>query len=246
MDVGTWMLELKLLGPFEVEARALVLRIPSLRRRALLAYLATRTDGRESRERLVALLWADAGSESGRHSLRQSLLELKRDLGAEAAALLLSDRSHVVLDVTQVAVDAVLFERLAWSSNADEMGRAMRLYRGEFLTDLTGHIPAFDDWVRDERARLHQLAASLFERVLEAPDMPGPEAVHAARRLVAQDPLDEFAQRLLIRTLARHLGRSAALAQSESLRFLLQADLNVEPDPETQALINDIRKGKIR
>jgi len=244
MNAGSWMLELKLLGPFEAEAGALALRVPGLRRRALLAYLATRPNGRESRERLVALLWADAGPESGRHSLRQALLELKRDLGAEPAALLQSDRGHVVLDVTRVAVDAVLFERLAWSSDADEMTRAMRLYRGEFLTDLTGHIPALDDWARDERARLHQLAVSLFERVLEVPAMPAVEAVQAARRLVAQDPLDELAQRLLIRTLARHLGRRAALAQAEALQTLLRAELDVDPDPETMALIREIREGR--
>src|SRR5262249_29391536 len=67
-------------------------------------------------------------------------------------------------------------------------------------------------------------------------------AIRAAERLVALDPLREHAQRLLIRLLARYRGRDAALTRADGLVETLRAELDAAPEPDTMALIEEIRR----
>jgi predicted ATPase/class 3 adenylate cyclase len=61
------------------------------------------------------------------------------------------------------------------------------------------------------------------------------------RRAVAADPLRESAQRALMQALAAGGNDAAALLTYRELRVLLHRELNAEPDPETQALFQQIR-----
>ena len=85
--------QLRFLGGFRAEMEAAptqALRITARKGRALLAYLATRPDWRDSRERLANLLWGDRVDTQARHNLRQCLVVLRRDLqpvGAEALTI---------------------------------------------------------------------------------------------------------------------------------------------------------------
>src|SRR5262245_69898 len=91
--------------------------------RALLARLALPPGTVLPRERLTTLLWGDRDEEQARGSLRQSLAELRRQIGAAA---LHTTRESIALDAGAVAVDAVEFARLA---EAGELARAATLYR---------------------------------------------------------------------------------------------------------------------
>src|SRR5205085_11335295 len=60
-------------------------------------------------------------------------------------------------------------------------------------------------------------------------------------RVVAVDPLREGAQRGLMQALARSGNYAAALLTYRELRLRLHRELNTEPDPETQALFQQLR-----
>src|SRR5688572_25415424 len=93
---------------------------------------------------------------------------------------------------------------------------------------------AFEDWVRVERTRLHDLAVNVHERLAGA--RSGEAAIAAAQQLLALDPAREETHRLLMRLYAVAGQRAQALRQYDHCRDVLQRDLQARPDAETEAL----------
>src|SRR5215471_5780304 len=99
----------RLLGGLEVRTRDdQDVTLPGPKLRALLACLALPPGTVWSRERLTALLWGDRDEEQARGSLRQTLAELHRCIGA---APLQTSCESIALDPDAAAVDAVEFMR---------------------------------------------------------------------------------------------------------------------------------------
>src|SRR5438093_13141914 len=75
---------LRLLGRFALtagEGDSTPIRLSTRKAGALLAYLAMSPDQTASREELAALLWGDCLDQQARHSLRQALASLRKELG---------------------------------------------------------------------------------------------------------------------------------------------------------------------
>src|SRR5439155_247628 len=68
----------------------------------------------------------------------------------------------------------------------------------------------------------------------------GLQAMAVAERLIALDPLREDWQRLALRVHARYRGQHDALAQAKTFETLLRRELDVDPEPETTALVERI------
>ncbi|MEA2949328.1 MAG: hypothetical protein QOI40_4658 [Alphaproteobacteria bacterium] len=222
------------------------LRIASRKGRALLAYLAMHPDHRASREHLAALFWGDQADERARHSLRQCLVSLRRDLAEAVPDVLVMDASTVGLRSNDVSIDVVEFSSLADSPEASDVERAAALYRGEFLAELSlGE--AFDAWAQRTRGHLDDVAARVLETCVELADArgDGKQAVSAAERLIAFDAFRENWQRIALRIYARYRGREYALAHADACVAVLKSELGVDPEPATQALIDDIKRGAI-
>jgi adenylate cyclase len=239
-------IDLRLLGRFgaTVDTRPpRIVQMSAPRRRAVLAYLALQPTHTETRERLAALIWGDATDHQARQSLRQCLVALRKEFQAAGPDPLVIERDVVGLDPSRVNVDAREFMSLAASDAADDLDRAVDLYKGEFLDGLELDIEPFNDWLRGERSRISTAAAVAFERAATRNDSAGdgPRALRAAERLVALDPLQESAQRRLLRLLAKYKGRDAALAHAEKLAALIRRELDSDLDDETAALIAEIR-----
>jgi TolB-like protein/DNA-binding SARP family transcriptional activator len=212
-------------------------------RRALLAYIGMQPSLAETRERLASLLWGESPDRQARQNLRQCLLDLRRDFEAVGLDPLIVDRTTIALDPRLIAVDAREFLTLCDSDDLADLEKAIGLYDGPLLDGLDLDIEAFRDWLSKERARLEPVAVLAFEKYVLRQDGAGngSQAIRAAERLVGLDPLRESAQRLLIGVLARHSGRSVALAQAATLTAMLRAELDAEPEPETAALIDEIK-----
>src|SRR5215467_702031 len=99
--------------------------------RALLGYLAAQSGQAISRERLADLLWPYQESEQARHSLRNCLLELRKALGPEAGAHLVTDFMNCRIE--GAIVDLEDFDRLSRSRDRCELQAAADSYRGDFL-----------------------------------------------------------------------------------------------------------------
>ena len=242
-------LKLDLLGRFaltEDGTRARQIRISAPKGRALLAYCAMRRGQGVSRDTLATLLWGDRYDKQARQSLRQCLLRLRANLGARADLVVL-DGDEVTLRTDAVVVDAIEFTALAESNELADLERAAALYRGPFLADVILDVEAFDEWARSEQERLEAIATRVFAACAERHDSlrHGRQAVDAAEKLVALDPLREDYQRRQLTLYARYRGREAALAHAKALVGLLKRELDAEPEPATRALIDDIKRGAI-
>src|SRR5207248_6513460 len=104
-------LELRLFGPIEVRVGSYPL--PHLRSRKgpwLLALLALRGGRDVDRDWIAGTLWPDCEESHGRHSLRQTLCDLRNALGAEARRLTSDEPGTLRLELDGVSVDALEFD----------------------------------------------------------------------------------------------------------------------------------------
>lgn len=243
MSASPGVLGLRLLGAFSafgVTPRTNLL-ISSRKTRALLAYLAMRADEAIDREQLADLLWEVNAERDIRHNLRQSLVDLRRVM-EPFPGLVVVERDAVTVNSAFCQTDAVQFARMI---DIGDVNQAAKLYTGEFLKNCNIRTETFGDWLRGERARLGGLAERLFEltakSALQAGE--GQRALAAAEKLVALDPLREDWQRLLMQIYAKFRGRHRAIAHAREVFALLKRDLDVAPEPETVALLAQIRQG---
>jgi DNA-binding SARP family transcriptional activator len=214
------------------------LTFPARKVRALFAYLAACGDRSHPRSKLAALLWSDRAEDEARANLRKALSRLRLTLPREARDCILSQGDRVALRRDGLAVDLLLFERLAAEGTPETLERAATLYRGQFLDGFADCGEAFEEWLGAERRRLDETLHEVLHRLLEHLVVTGAieRAIQVALRLIALDPLQEAVHRTLIRLYMYQDRAGAALAQYRRCRELLSQELGVAPAPETERL----------
>jgi DNA-binding SARP family transcriptional activator/TolB-like protein len=210
------------------------------KRTALLLYLALARPGEwQRRDLLLGLLWPDLDEARARNALSQALHHLRRSLGAES--LPGQGAELVRLEEGRVRCDAADFLALIEQRRSDE---ALALYQGELapgfhLTDA----PEFERWLDGERERLRTLAFEAARTSATEAESRGDlrAAGEALRRALQLRMEDEETLRRLLVMLDRAGDRASAIrAYEESARWLRE-ELEVDPSPETVALVGAIR-----
>lgn len=204
-----------------------------LKSRAVLALLALSEGGRERRPRIAALLWPEAGAERGQAALRQRLRGLRGWMG-EA----LQVERHA-LSLAPEGAETDLSEIFA-ALEAGRVAPALLEDRDPFSTLARSEAeasPAFATWVAERRQVLRRRATLKLQALAEAPDAPPDRVRDAARALLGLDPCDEAAARRLMAALAAQGEEGRALAVYDELWRRLDAERDVEPSAETQALL---------
>ena len=233
-------LTLCLLGGFDVWGGPEAVRTALPKKaQALLAFLALQPEQRHSREKLATLLWGNSGSEQARHSLRQTLFGLRKAL---PAGVLVFDGEQVSLARGAVEVDIGAFFRSMERGTLESLHDAASRYRGELLDGLVIDEPAFEEWLRGERQRLHEAAVVVLEQLLERQQAEGARdgAIQTAVRLLALDALREPIHRTLMRFYAAEGRLGDALRQYRACVDVLRRELQVDPEAETRALYAEI------
>ena len=222
---------------------------------ALLSYLAV-TRSRYRRDSLAALLWPESSQGAAYSALRNVLWILRQ---TPVSALLLTSRSSVELARENgLWVDANAFRELVsdcpgCSHSAIEvcpecaprLEQAVGLSRAPFMDGFsTSNSPGFDDWQLSEAVALRRELTETLDRLAAyyADREEWPKAVVHARRWVQVDPLDESGHRQLMAALMAQGKRTEALTSFEECARALHAELDLQPDAETVALAERIRK----
>ena len=157
---------------------------------------------------LIGLFWPESSPDKARHSLRQALYVLRKEVGS--GALRTRGNEEVGIDPSVIACDAARFQLLARSGGAAD---AMEQYGGELLPGFyVDDAPEFERWLDVERVRLRRLAAQLCWNLVEEAGQRGDHlrAVRHARKAVDLDPFDETALHRLIELLGRTFDQPAA------------------------------------
>jgi DNA-binding SARP family transcriptional activator/Tfp pilus assembly protein PilF/TolB-like protein len=207
---------------------------------ALLAYLATHQGEALSREQLADLLWPEKETRLALKGVRNALVAIGKKLGRPNDFIYADART---VELRAAEVDLVRFADLARSANASDLEEAAARYRVELGLDLCSiDSEPFQDWLREERQQMTVLAADALRRLIISYQHVENHtaAIGTALRLVALDPLVEANQRLLMWAYARAGRRGEALRHYQQFVQLLNAELNVTPDPVTVSVAEEI------
>jgi DNA-binding SARP family transcriptional activator/tetratricopeptide (TPR) repeat protein len=240
-------LTLTLLGGFRAHLDpGAPLAFPTRKAQALLAYLAMPAGEAHPRDKLASLLWGSTIETTARTSLRQTLYSLRRGLRGAQDNPLNADGNMVSLEADAVSVDVVEFERLVAVRTPSALADAITLYRGDLLDGLAVQEPPFEDWLLGQRERLHETAVRALSRLLAHQRTTGSTeaAIQSALRLLALDPLQEPAHRVLMQLYLETGRRTAALRQYQICQSTLRRELNAEPEKETTRLYEEILRGR--
>ena len=200
---------------------------------AVLAYLVL-TDRPVPRARLLDLLFDEAEDPAG--ALRWTLSQLRRALGG-AAELTGDPVGLVLLDDTVVDVDV-----LSGGSWLETL--ALPGFGGDLLEGISLRVsPVFELWLSGERRRLAATTASTLHAAAHSRLAVGDttSAVDLAGRLVACDPLDEYAHELLVRTLVAAGDPVEAAERVRQCEELFLRELGRAPSPALREALSPRR-----
>lgn len=249
---GMFELSLALLGPFEaVYKQRPLTQFRTKAVQALLIYLVCQPEA-HTREALMALLWPELPTKSAQGNLRHALYHLRQAIPTVNgdAPFVLADRQTIQVNPDgRFQLDITQFETLTDSQKVADWQTAVTLYRGDFLADF--YLPdslEFESWVQARRAdlrrRLLDTLVKLTDHKLDEGNFE--QAEQYARQQLTVDNLREEAHRQLMMVLARNGRRTDALTHYQTLCQLLQDELGITPSSETEALVEAIRKDRLR
>ena len=222
---------------------------------ALLALLA-HSGQPHSREYLASLLWPEHDQSSALKNLRRDLGRLKEYVGGE---VLEADRRQIGLNLQNgLEVDTAVFkDHLQTAADHSHphpdlcaeclagLSDAVALYSGDFMSGFTlADSAEFDEWQFFERETLRQKLSEALQRLIgwHAASGEFERGIEYGRRWLALDSLHEPAHRQLMQLYAWAGQHSAALRQYETCQQILEAELGVPPEPETDQLYDMIKR----
>jgi DNA-binding SARP family transcriptional activator len=237
----------RLLGAMQITTNAGELR-SGLRAsaRELLAYYLVHPDG-ASLEQAVDAMWPDTelGRERERFwtALGNLRSMLRKATGVSELKAIERDGDRYRVDPTVFAVDLWRFQQaLAAARHAQldpavaaALAQAGDVYGGVLLDG----VPYA--WVEVPREELRRRAVDALARLAELRQGAGDQqgALSALEQAVAADPVAEELYRRVMR-LEAELGRPDAVRRTYRLLARRLADLDVDPDPETEQLVAEL------
>jgi WD40 repeat protein/DNA-binding SARP family transcriptional activator len=239
------VLELRLLGQFEVRLDETPILLPSRHAQSLLAFLVLSAGTAHRRERLAALLWPDTDDDNARAYLRHALWRIRKALEAtlpDNRQYLLSDDLTIAFNKGSACwVDAVDLEAAATDgATTDALLTRLGLYRGELLPGFT------DDWVVRERARIEAVFERQMDRLLEMLVSSGrwADVLQCAERWIALGHAPEPAFRALMLAHNERGDRSRVSAIYRRCREALFEELGAQPSEQTRILFERLSRGE--
>jgi two-component SAPR family response regulator/LysM repeat protein len=241
------MIAITCLGAFEISRGDTPIRTGwKAKGRELLAYLVANPSG-APKERIIDELWPEIDPKTaGARFDRYATLVRSIARGTEDARMYIERVGDSSYRLEQEAwrIDAWEFERLIVDAErcddaAQAVSRfrdALALYQGDFCDD------SYYSWLESVRERLRNLfveaSARLAYMLSDAEQYD--EALAILGRAIKVDPICEDLVRRAMAVEATLGRRAAALARYQRFEAALDEQLGVEPDPETQALVQHL------
>lgn len=203
---------------------------------ALLAYLANTPCESHRRTQLAALLWPQSDENRGRESLKQALLRLRRAL---PEGMVSTDRHTACLMLNRQHVDITRAEDQMSAATSVGMINVLDMGCDVFLAGLDDISSEFEEWRAARHQRLLDRIRRTVHDVLQTSVSTGSitETSELAQRALQFDPMDEEAARFLIQSYQATGRTREAIRVYEELKSCLLTELNVAPEPATQALL---------
>lgn len=228
------MLEISLLGQFDVKLDGETIDLPTRPSKLLLAYLALNVGKDIPRAQLGGILWPESLESTARKNLRNTVWRLRKAVGEE---YILSDRETVAFnDSAPHYLDVALLAEKEETRGTEELVQTVSAYKGELLPGF------YEDWVLLERERLRSKFEGRIQELLEQLSDSGrwPEVISWAELWISQGTVPEPAYRALM-TAHYQQGDLAGMATAyQRCVQALKDELGVQPSSETELLYEEL------
>jgi predicted ATPase/DNA-binding SARP family transcriptional activator len=235
-------LEVRLLGRFGLARDGRPVDLSGWQRRpaALLRLLAA-SGGRVTRDEVIERFWPESDPQKGATNLRQVLYQLRRELGANPPPVIVEAGWVALNPALSWEVDLAAFQAAVEATDDDPaaLDAVLDLYGGEPLPE-----DRYEDWAAPVREQTRRTYREAVLRTVQLYRERG-ASEHTLKRLGALleiDPLDEVAVRLQLELLAEAGRRADALKAYVRFKERLQSELELEPEPETVSLVDEISR----
>jgi len=231
---------IRLLGSVDVELDGRSLKLAGPKQRAVLSMLALSANATVSLEQLIDGLWGEEPPDTAPKMVQQYVSQLRRVLGADADAEIVTHGRGYELRVHPAAVDALRFAELVERATDAANGartrlarEALALWEGAPLADVLD-----EPFAASEARRLEELHLAAIELTIEGELEAGhhAEAISRLGALADEHPLRERLRALLMLALYRAGRQAEALDVFRDARWTLVETLGLEPGPELRRL----------
>ena len=204
----------------------------------LLAFLLLNHEEVITRETIAASLWPDTDDSSSRANLRRHLSVLQQILpsgpwiAAERNTLRWIDEDHVRVDA---------WEFIGRSKLVSDAPDALALYRNDLLprVDAEWLVPIREEY----RAKALGLASAAYREGVSRGDVAA--AIRFSQWVLNVDPLREDVLRSTMWLKFQSGDRAGALSEYRAFAQRIATELDAEPMPETVALYEQVRSGRL-
>jgi DNA-binding SARP family transcriptional activator len=242
----------QMLGPFSITTQDLPHKFPASRGLSVLKYLLLHHKQDIPREVLMDIFWPDIDPEAARNNLNVAMHNLRQTLQSitdiavihfENGAYGLAPNIEMWLDVDEfercVKEGQQLEARNQLATAVTEYEIAVNLYQGDFLVENP-----YEAWTVLDRERLRIAYLDTLDRLSHIYFNQGNFSVCTAtcQIILQRDNCREDAHCLLMRCYCQEGQYHLALRQYETCCSALKSELDVEPAPTTNALVDRIRR----
>jgi DNA-binding SARP family transcriptional activator len=234
-------MQVRMLGPFQLEEGGGRIPIGGQRQRAVLASLLLRANEVVPSEQLLVDLWGEDSPPSAANSLQAAISRLRRVL---PPGRLITRAPGYALRIFPEELDVSQFEQLvsegreALTAGAAEQAartlrQALSLWQGPALADFR-----YEPFAQAEIVRLEELHLTCVEERVEADLALGLASVLVAelQRLVGEHPVRERLRGQLMLALYRDGRQTEALEVYREFRSVLRDELGLDPSPQLREL----------
>src|SRR6185503_17889326 len=235
------MLQIRLLGQFDIHLDKKRITIPTRLGQSLLAYLALTAGTPHRREKLAGTFWLDTSEEGARRNLRQELWRIRKAIStqknievdyllADEFTITFNRNSEYWLDVAQVEKG---------DTDLESLSRNLSFYEGELLPGF------YEDWVVLERERIQSIfeikMGMLLDQLIATEHWISVQEQAERWLMLGNTPEPAF------RALMLASGARGDMAKVSSIYQKCMAELKeqfgIEPSAETRALYEGLLKG---
>src|SRR5215216_2234145 len=235
------MLEVRMLGTFEVKYKNKAINIASRPAQSLFAYLILKVGTAHRREKLAGLLWPDSLEETARDNLRHALWRMRKALETASSTRFLH-ADDVTIGFKQSSdywLDAAELEKLSENASANELIAVLSKYQGELLPGF------YDEWVVLEREHLYSLFEHHMARLMSLlqAEKRWLDILDWAERWIKLGQKPEPAYRALMSAHAAKGDMSKVAATYERCVKSLR-EFGIEPSKQTQELYKNLKSDR--
>ncbi len=234
-------MQVRILGPFQLEDGGRRITIGGVRQRVVLANLLLHANEVVPSEQLLVDLWGEDSPPSAANALQAAISRLRRVL---PPGRLITTAPGYALRIFPDELDVRQFEQLisegrdalaagSAAEAARTLGRALSLWQGPALADFR-----YEPFAQAEIARLEELYLTCLEERIEADLAVGSagELTAELRRLVSEHPVRERFRGQLMLALYRGGRQTEALEVYREFRSVLREELGLDTSPRLRAL----------